>query len=392
MMLFFKKAFCILSVLSIALTLCGCWNNRPITHLAIVIGLGFDKAPDGNILLTAQIVIPSKLSGGTGTSGSQTGGDATLNVTVKGQTSFDAARNLLTKLNRKAYFAHVQLLVFGSDFSKEGINTVWDFMERDNEFSRTMRVAVVKNSTAQALLQEKADIKKLNAIEIEDTLDSSTNFGKSIDIKSFELTELLSKPNTGIVTGLVDLEGSGELSNADVEGAAVLKHAKLVGYFNPDETRGYLFAMNKIQSTILVIPNPEEKSKKISLEVIRSTGTVNATMENGKPFLSIDVKSFGNIGDEQGSTDLFSETDFRKIEEEASALIRSNIDDAVVASQKRYDCDVFNFNDLLYQQYYSEYQKISGQWDTIYGNAQISVSVQFHLDRSGMIKAPAFNP
>jgi germination protein, Ger(x)C family len=389
-MLVFKKIVCVLISVFSAFLLTGCWNNRPITDLAIVLALGFDEAPEGNVLLTAQVIIPSKLSmTGTGTA-AQSGESADLNVTVQGKTTFDAVRNLLTVFNRKAYFGQVQLIAIGEKMAKEGVDTIWDFMERDNEFSRTMRVVVVQNATAKTLLEAKPSLERLNAVEIEDTLDSDIAFGKSVDMMAFQLTELLGKPRTGIVTGVIQGNDSGELTKMDAEDSAVLKHGKLVGYFTSNETRGYMFAMNMIKSTILVIPNPEQKDKSVSLEVIRSTGTINARMENGKPVLSIDVKTTGNIGDEQGSADLFNDKDIRQIENEASALIKDNVDAAVAVSQKDFDSDVFDFNQLLYCNEYSAFQKISEKWDEMYRDAKVSVAVNFRLDRPGLIKRPAY--
>lgn len=390
-----KQVINVIVLLSMVLLLSGCWNNRPITSLAIVVGIGFDKAPDGNILLTAQVVIPSKLSGqgaGSGGSGSgqQSGGGAEINVSAKGETSFDAARDLITELNRKAYFAQVQLLVVSEAIAKNGLDEIWDFLERDNEFSRTMRVIIVKDSTAKALLEARPSIDKLNAIEITDTLDSNVAFGKSVEIQSFQLTELLSRPLTGIVLGTIDTKDSDDLTKMDLEGSAVLKHGALIGYFTPNQTRGYLFATNKIKSTILVIPNPEEKNKKISLEVIRSTGKIDARIEKAKPILSINVKAFGNLGDEQGGVDLFNDKDIKKIEDEAAALIADNVNSAVSVSQKDFDSDIFNFNELLYANYYSDFQKESKNWDALYRNAKVHIVAQFHFDRPGLIKKPAY--
>lgn len=383
-----KRAACLFLLPICAAFLCGCWNNRPVSQLAIVVGMAFDKAP-GGVQLTAQVVVPSNLHGSAESSGGS-GGNATANVTVTGETAFDSVRNLLSRLNRKAYFAHVQVLAFGSDFAKDGIDKVWDFMERDNEFGRMLRVVVVKDGTARQLLLENSDVEKISSLEVADMLDSSGNFGKSVEVKSFDLTELLSQPNAGIVAGLIELKGASVLSESSLEGASILKNAKLVGYYSPNEARGYLFAMNKITSTILVLDNPEEAGKKISLEVIRSTGKITTDVKNGNPTYAISVQAFGNIGDEQGTDNLFKEKDFAKIEAEASALIRQEITAAADVSRK-YACDVFNVNKLLFQYHYAEYKKMAKQWDEIYSKMPPEISVTFRLDRSGLIDRPAYH-
>lgn len=87
------------------LFLVGCANNRDINSLAIVTAMGFDKAADGNIELTIQIIGPSKQSGSQMGSGSSEGGiSSAVNVTSEGATSFEAVRNLIPKLSKKAFF------------------------------------------------------------------------------------------------------------------------------------------------------------------------------------------------------------------------------------------------------------------------------------------------
>lgn len=384
-----KQTVCLTLIVLFAVPLAGCWNNRPITQLAIVVGMGFDKAADGRILMSAEIMLPGKLGMQAGSANGGTNENASAIVTAEGDTGFDAARNLLARLNNKAYFAHVQLVVFGSELAKDGLDLVWDFMERDNEFSRTMKVLVVKGGTANSIFEAKGMLDKLNAVEIVSTLASNAAYGKCVSLPSFKISEMLSEPNTGIVTGLIDTLGNSSLDKMVIQGGAVFKRGKLDGYLDPDATRGYLFATGQIQSTILVVPNPEQKGKLLALEVVNSTGETNANMQNGRPVLSIQVHTTGNIGEEQGNGNLIDPKNIQTIENEAAQLIEKNIRSALYASQYRLRSDIFGFNQKLYKTQTAAYKKISGSWEEAYQNAACTVDVQFHLDRSGLIKEPA---
>lgn len=383
-----KRIAALFLAVAAAVTLTGCWNDRPITSLALVVGMGFDQTDDGNFLLTAQIVIPTLLNQVSSGSGGNNG-NAGVNVSVEGESIFDAVRNLLKKIDRKAYFGHVQLLVLGEALAKKGIEDAWDFLERDNEFSRTMRVIVVQDGTAQSLLEAEPDLGKVNALEIESTLDSGVNLGRNVDVKSFEVTQLLGDPDTAIVTGVTKVGGATRLTDISIEGAALFKHAKLVGYLDPDATRGYLFVQNKIQSTILVIPNPAEPEKKLSLEVIRSSSQMQADIVGGRPRLSIRVATTGNLGGEQGTTDLYTDRYIPKVEAAAEKLIEGDIQSALGVSRSL-SCDIFSLNALLYFNSYTTYHKLQSRWDTVYPTAECKVQVRFHLDRPGLINRPAF--
>lgn len=387
-----KKCLCIL-LAGLTLVLTGCWNNRPITKLSIVAGMGFDKAEDGRLLLTAQIVIPRMLGSGASGSGGGSGesnGNAGIEVSVEGDTVFDAVRNLLQKINHKAYFGHVQLLVFGETVAEEGIQTVWDFLERDNEFSRTMRVIVVKGGTAASLLHVEPDMGKLTSNELESTIDNSYQLGKGVKIQSFEVTQLLSNQNSAIVIGTAQVGSATKLSDVTVVGSAVFnQHDKLVGYLTPEQTRGYLFAQNQIQSTILVVKNPAEPDKKISLEVIRSSSRMQASVNSGRPALAIHVQVEGNLGGELGTTDLYTAKYIPQIESEAAELIQSEIESAWEISREL-SCDVFSLNALLYREAYGEYHKIADRWETVYPTADCRITVGFELNRPGLINRPAY--
>jgi spore germination protein KC len=383
-----KRTACII-IMFMTVLLTGCWNNRPITELAVVAGIGIDKAPDGNIEVTVQIISPSKSGGMQPSSGSSQSGSSTVTISSEGATTFDATRNLIPMLSKKAYYSQVKLLVIGEGAAKDGLDKIWDLFERDHE-TKTIRVIVAKNGTAKSVLEANADVEQIGAVEISDTVDS-TAYGKNVRIMAYTVSELLSQPLTGIVTGAIDPNGATALKDMKVEGGAVFKHAKLAGYLDDDETRGYLFAENQIQSTILTIANPKEAGDLVSIEVIGSTGKLTADMEDGKPKLGIEINAYGNIGDEQGSADLTDEDDVMTLENEAEALIANNVKAMTEKSQKLFDCDILNFNDMLYKHNYSDFEKVKNNWDELYRNADISVKVQFSIKRPGIILKPAYN-
>jgi len=140
----------------------------------------------------------------------------------------------------------------------------------------------------------------------------------------------------------------------------------------------------------LIIQNPKEPGKLVTLEVFRSEGKLTAEMIDGKPKLGIEVTTRGAFGDEQGSTDLTGAKEVDALEREAETLITENIKAATTKSQKVFHCDIMNFSNELYNHYYDEFESIKGNWDELYSNADISVTVDFSIDNSATMKKPAF--
>ena len=385
----FKKTACVILVL-MTVVLGGCWDNREITNIEIVTGVGIDKTPDGAIEITAQIISPSKSGGSQSSSGYSQNSGSTINITAVGATVSDAAFNLVAKTGKNMLLMHTQLMVISEAAAKDGLGKIWDYFERDHEVSRMMWIMIAKNGTAKSVLDSSPDIENINAVQITDTFDTKVNFGKTAGIQSFKVSELLSEPRTGIVTSVIEPDGLTDLKDMKVEGSAVLVHSKLAGYLDADETRGYLFAANQEYGTILNIANPEEKGRLVAIEVVTSDGKLTAEMKDGKPVLGIEIKAQGNISDEQGGADLTDENDVKTLQRESEALISQNIQLAVMKSQKVFDCDIFDFNGLLYKYHYSDFQKIADNWDELYKNTDIKISVLFQLQRPGVILKPAY--
>jgi spore germination protein KC len=395
-MLTFKKIVCIILVFAPVFITSGCWDNRDITQLIMVSGIGVDKAPDGSIEVTVQIISHPQQGGAQSGSGfsqsssQSTGG--TIITSAEGSTVADAVFNLVPKIGQNVYLMHTQLMVIGEAAAYDGIDKIWDYFERDHESSRTMWVIVAKGSTAKSVLTAKPELENINAVEITDTMQENVNFGKVIGIKAFKVSDTLSQPRAGLVLSVIEPAASDMLKDMNVQGGAVFKHAKLVGYLDTDETRGYLFAANQLYGTMINIEDPKEKGRSVSVEIIKSDGKLNAAMTNGKPELSIEIEANGNIAGVQGSQDITDGNDIKALTDETEDVIRQNISEAIVKSQKNYDSDILDFNNLLYKYHYSDFQKIAGNWDAVYKNADINIDVKVILQRSGIIKKPAFNP
>lgn len=383
-----KKALCIILALS-TLLLGGCWNNRDLDELGVVTAIGVDQAPNGYVALTYQVITLAQTSSTGSSSGTNAGSGSTLTVSSQGKTMFDAARNMIPKLGKKAYLSQMQLLVIGQKAAVQGFENTWDFFERDHEPSRVFRIIVAKNSTAKSIITAQCGDEDISAVEIADSI-TNDSLGKNVSIQAFSISDLLAQPLTGIVTGVIDPNHSNNLTDMKVSGGAVFKNARLVGFLGEDETRGYLFGSNKIKSTILIIANPEESRNRVSIELIGSKSKLTAKLENGKPKLGIQIKAFGNIGEEQGYTNLSNLVDIKKMEQEASALIAENIRKMLAKAQKRLDSDILNFNSILYKHQYGDFEKIKGDWNKLYREATISIQVQFTIRRSGIITKPAY--
>lgn len=383
-----KRCLKILVLITLVLMLTGCWNNRDLTDLAIVVGIAIDKAEDGQVEIMAQIVKPESIM--SGKEGSGTDKKGFVNISSKGETMFEVIRSLLPKINKKGYFAQMQLMVISEDAARDGISNYFDFFERDTETRRRAYLLISKGMKASTVLDSESQITNLPATHEVDALEASKSYGKTLKVNIIDILKNLNNASCDNVLPVIyNSKQTEKVSQEDLflEGSAIIKKDKLVDFLEPLQTRGFLFADDEIRSTIINAPCPENPEKTVSVEVIRSKGKIDAKMKNGKPVLSINVKAEGNIGEQQGYADLTKPDYLNALEKEVRQEIKKEIQDAVKITQQN-QSDVFRFIDKIYKNYYSDWEKIIKDWREIYSKTPVDVSVEFEIRRPGLIKNP----
>ncbi|MCX7747838.1 MAG: Ger(x)C family spore germination protein [Clostridia bacterium] len=371
----------------LATVMTGCWNNRDLTDLAIVAGLAVDKTDDNKIEITVQIVKPSEIKHSEGGNGKEK--KPYINVTSQGETMFDAIRNLLSILNKKAYFPHVQLMVISEEAAREGLSDYFDFYERDVETRRRADVVIAKGMKAKTVLDSESRLSVLPATHNVEALEASKAFAKSIKVTLLDILKNFSQEGQSIALPILYTNKSTDkLFQEDLlmEGAAVIKRDRLVGFLDPLQTRGLLFALDEVDSTIINFPNPNDPKKRISIEVIRSKGKIDAKMAEGKPVLEIEVAAEGNIGDLQGNFNPEKGLTMEMLEQETEKTIESEIRDILKITQQVYESDVFGFAGKLEKNYYPEWKKIAPDWSRIFSRTPVNIKVKFEIRRPGLIK------
>lgn len=380
----------LLLILSITLMLTGCWNNRDLTDLAIMTGIAFDKGEDGRFEITVQIVKPEAMK----TSGEGGGSEkkAFNNVSSTGETVFECARNLIAKINKKVYFGQVQLMVISEDFARDGVSKIFDLFERDTETRRRADLIIAKGMEAKTVLESESRMSRLPATHETEALEASRHFGKTLKVTFIDALKVLNKEEYSFVLPTINkINNTGKVFQEDLltEGSAVIKKDKLVGFLGPLETRGYLLADDKIETTIINIPSPLHSNKITSIEVIRTKGKTISKIVDGKPVLSIEVTAEGNIGEQQEKADLTKPDMVKALEDTVQKEMKDEINNAVKITQKEFKSDVFGFIDEIYRNYYSDWTKSFHNWSNIYSQTPVKIEVKFKIRRSGLIREPA---
>ena len=170
------------------------------------------------------------------------------------------------------------------------------------------------------------------------------------------LKNLASKTNDSIIPGIALVQGGGETSTKNLvklEGTAILKRDKLIGWFDAKETRRVLWVLGQVKSGIIVVTTPGDETKKSAIEIIKTTSRIVPERVDGNIVLTINIHAEGNLGEQMGNADLVKPEPFKELEEKMASVVEDEINSAFVKAQK-WDVDIFKFGTEVHRQFPKE--------------------------------------
>lgn len=397
-----KITLIIVLILIIPVILTGCWSNVDITDIAIATAIGFDMTEEGNVEFTVQLVKPGVIKAKA--QGSQE--DTVWIHTGRGDTVLSAIRNLLTTINRKTFFSHVQLMVISEEIARRGVMDILDLFERDKETQKLADLIVSRGLTAREVLMAHSELENIPSIHIKAIIENFSDVAKLKKINLMEIIQCLSCPGYSPAMGVIkidpevsDIEQKDkfsreksnriEIKDLSVEGTAVFEKDRLVGWLDAFETRGFLFAIDKVKSGIINVPNPLQENKKVAFEIVKSSGKMDVKLKDGDDLqLIIEVEVTGKMASQQGRGNLTTPDMIKKLEKEVARVIKKNIQSAVTKAQWEYRSDIFGFSKKLWKNHNQYWKKIEENWDGIFSTCPVKIKVKSKIVSSSLTREP----
>ncbi|GAB6179230.1 Ger(x)C family spore germination protein [Desulfotomaculum defluvii] len=380
-----KILFLIILVFVTAICLSGCWDRRELDTLAIVTGMALDKASDDKIQVNSQVIIPGNIKspqdGGGGGGGAQQ--KAYQNLVNTDETIFRALRRVHYFSERRLYFSHIKLFIFGEDLAKGGLQKYVDFFARDPEPRITGKVLIAKGKASE-ILSDEAEFAKVPSLGINQILERSAAGSEVpvVTLKDF-LERLISK-TTAPIAPLIELESKKRVKLA---GTAVFNKDKMVGSLNYQETRGLLWVINKVKGGILEVTY-QSKANKASIEIIEASSQIKPEFLDNQLFITINTNVTGNLGEQMFIADLPKDKSWPVLEQKMAAEIQEEIT-ASLDKARDLNTDVFGFGEAVHKKYPAIWKSLEKDWHEIWPSLDIRISVQANLQENGMIvKSP----
>lgn len=361
--------------------LTGCWNNRDLTEMNFVAGMGLDRTEEGKVLMTVQVVEPAAIISEAKAQSAQP--KPVIVKSYEGETIFEAIRGILSNVDKKLFFSTAQVLILGERLSQDDIEKILDFFQRDHEINYRMDILVAKDATPEEILEVESDQDPIEAMYIKGTVENTDARGTVKRTMLIDLIKDIGSSGKQLAIGQISKEGEKEVKT---EGLAVFKDGKLAGWLGPYETRGYLLVINQIQSAIVNVTKDKDK---VAMEIIKSKGRIDVAFRNSEPSkLIVKVEVQANVGEYEGRGKLESPGNLHNLEKILKEEIKKEIKMAMNKIQKEYSSDIFGFGEHMRKHQPQYWKKVKKDWNDTFSDLPVEIQVDARINRIGSVKDP----
>ena len=376
-----KLIICIL----LASNLASCRSAHELNKLAIVMGVGIDKGMKTEpVELTLQLAnvsgvkSPSKGSSGVASNAGY------LNLKEKGKSISEASKAFSRKLNRKLFFSHNQVIILGKNAAEEGIEKYMDFFLRYRE-TRLLTWVLVSKGPAGEIFNIKPELESTPGRNIGELVRNERDVSQipTVNLKDFA-SKLMSK-TTAPIAPMIEVSTDNNQKITYLSETAVFKKDKMVGTLGKRETRGLLWCTNKVKDGVVVLGT--EGDDKVNIVTIQAKSKITPEIKDNEPSIKIEIKQEGDLQEQTSSEDLANPKAFAKLEKAEGEVIKEEVM-AALQKSRELNADIFGFGDIIYQHYPKQWNKMEKDWEQIFKNIRVDVSVDAKLRRTGRITKP----
>lgn len=386
-------AYIIIFIMVILLT--GCWGKTELNEIGIVTVTGIDLEPDGNIRITVMSVQPE------GSATSMSTRSDTWIGTATGKNLMDASKDLNSIAMKHLTWIHNTVIIIGQDAAKQRMDEVIDFFSRNREV-RFSSYILVAQDTAFAILQAPADIQNNLPKEIDGMINNAPEWSKSYVAKAKDFLVAHAESCGDYITGKIfatyekrttfsaprqeyeklDLMGK-EIPIVNIEGSAIFKEGKMLGWLDTEETRGYLWITGDIKTGAIVT---FMKDGNISFENYFNKTSVKLEINGEEITFLVKVDTRGTLVEQTTSHNIRQQQTIQLLEKEFSDAIKKEMEASAEKIQKEYKSDVFRFDSLLHKKAPALWKKICKDWNGKYfPRVKIQYEVNVTIERTGKL-------
>ncbi|HJV45002.1 MAG TPA: Ger(x)C family spore germination protein, partial [Bacillota bacterium] len=270
----------------------GCWDQREIEDIGIVLGLAIDKPTKGDqkLLMTHHLIVPQNMSGKKGGSNQK----PYANLSIEGNTLFAPVRELTNRLGKPPSYEHLKIFTISEEIAQENdLRQFINFLLRNPESRRTVKVMISKGP-AYKIFELKPPIINDPALKMLE-LNRNTKMTLTLapDLNLGTVSAKLSGKTSFILQRIESFKNESTIASAAVISG---KTGKMVGTLTSSEVEGVNWLLGKGQGKGGVVESLDDKRRERIVYEIRDLKTkIIPVIKDGKLSFTVNIKTEGSL-------------------------------------------------------------------------------------------------
>ncbi|MDF2788733.1 MAG: spore gernimation protein GerC [Neobacillus sp.] len=373
------------------LILSGCWDHRELSEITVVVGMAVDKGDNGKYTLTIEGINAKELSDKT-----STGFAPSIFYALEGDTLAELSQKMNVGISKNLIYSHMKVLVISEEVLRDGLIDFLDFLERNREIRDDFNLVTTRNVKAADILGVTYLVQKSSSLKLHTQLNSLVeSWGGDPNIRLNDFIQAYtSAGKRGVMAALTiqgDPEKGGSVENMKkvkpdalvvVDSLAIFKHDKLGAFLPLEDSRNYLWIINKLDKTVLTVEC--NKDKFLGVRIFNNKTKSKVSLIKGRAVINLRVNGEAYLDSIQCKEDLTQINTFVKYGKLTEKEIKKNLEATIKKLQQEYKADIFGFGEMLYRQDYKNFKRIEKNWDEYFEDAIVNVDVNVKLRRSGV--------
>lgn len=363
-----KAIISLITFIFLIFTLSGCrFIKSDISKMNIILALGIDGKAD-NYNISVRVFEASS---------PEDAKDAKTSVyEASGKTVSQAVNQLTSAIGNPPLLSQSSVIIIGEKTAQNGIKEIFEYFISDDYIGPSAAIVV---STVKA-----ADI--ITSDELENFLptDRFTNMiraawenGTGVNTKFAEAVVKCENRFSDFCLPVIEFDSSKHIVT---KSAAIFRNDVMTKIIDEDTIKGLLFLSNHVKGGYLSVEDAGGESA--SLEIVKSSSTIQTNMDGGKITLNIKITAQFNVTEFENGK--FSDETVDKLNKDISKEIKTLAENSYNKVVKENTSDPINIGRRLYIDREISSTLSDEEFRKMLSNSQVNIEADAKISRSGL--------
>ena len=362
----------------------GCGTMTDVERTAVGAGLGVDLDNEDNVIFYAQFNRPVNVQ--------ETGANEAQSevFTGRGKTPSQAARNITLRIPHLPLWPHADIFVLGERLARTDLYYMADFLARNRNVRKNSFIVVSYQASPYEIFNGECPFALCTSRGIINILRTQEKqFGVYVPVTASEFINKLLSYGIDPVVPQVTTMNKDDKEMLTIDGMAVFRQNRMVGFLNELECRGYRWlSPSSKKGGLVVLSAPWPHVDYMSLEVSEFNSRTRPRIVDGQLSMDVQIEVIVSLVGIGGVVNVLENEDM--IEDLAAQEIERQIY-ACIAKAQQLNSDILGWGQKV-QRYEPEFwETLEPDWYDVYPHIEAQVNVQANLRGQYLLVNPLSN-